>query len=254
MTSPSVRQISLALVHYPVLDREGGIVTTAITNLDVHDISRSARTYGLRDVIIVHPIEAQRQLVERVRAHWLTGAGGERIPDRKEALALVRVVPELKDAIGVVAQDASTPVEVWTTAAKARGTVHSYNDVRARLRQAGPPVLLVFGTGWGLSPAVLDSADVQIAPIEGHDGWNHLSVRAACAITLDRLLSPLLPKQNLRKLGSMVVPGNANVVWLVRSGLKVHVSDVVPRALPQATTTLLLLLAMPLVRLDRIQD
>ena len=35
----------VALIHYPVLNRNGQIVTSAITSLDLHDIARSARTF-----------------------------------------------------------------------------------------------------------------------------------------------------------------------------------------------------------------
>ena len=51
--------------------------------------------------------------------------------------------------------------------------------------------MILFGTGWGLAPAVLDQADVFLAPLKGAhpEGYNHLSVRAACAIILDRLLA-----------------------------------------------------------------
>ena len=38
------RRLAIALVHHPVLDKGGAIVTTALTNLDVHDLARSART------------------------------------------------------------------------------------------------------------------------------------------------------------------------------------------------------------------
>jgi hypothetical protein len=34
----------LALLHYPVYDKDHKIVTTSITNMDIHDIARSART------------------------------------------------------------------------------------------------------------------------------------------------------------------------------------------------------------------
>jgi hypothetical protein len=63
----------------------------------------------------------------------------------------------------------------------------------ARLRldsgDAEKPVLLLFGTGWGLAREVLDGADAVVAPIRASEasGYNHLSVRAACAILLDRL-------------------------------------------------------------------
>ncbi|HEX6766161.1 MAG TPA: RNA methyltransferase, partial [Polyangiaceae bacterium] len=94
-----MRRLAVALVHHPVLDRQRAIVTTAITNLDLHDIARSAHAYGLSDFFAVHPIHAQRELAERVREHWTTGSGARRIPDRSPALAILRVVPSLDAAI-----------------------------------------------------------------------------------------------------------------------------------------------------------
>jgi len=171
-----------------VIDRGGVVVTTAITNLDLHDMSRSARSYGASDLFIVHPVEAQRQLAERIRAHWLTGSGRRRIPDRAAAMDTLRVVPALDDAYAALG--GREAIEVWTTAASARGAaVTSYAEARARLEAASRPVLILFGTGWGLAPELVAAADVRVEPIRARAdaGYNHLSVRAACAITLDRL-------------------------------------------------------------------
>lgn len=184
-------RLALALVHWPVLDREGGVVTTAITNLDLHDLSRSARSYGASDVYVVHPVAAQRKLAERIRDHWVGGSGKERIPDRAEALDLLRIVPSLDDArAALTASDEGRAHEVWITAAAARGgAVTGWKDARARLEAAAGSVLVLFGTGWGLPPDLCAAADVRLEPIHGAhgSGYNHLSVRAACAITLDRL-------------------------------------------------------------------
>lgn len=182
-------RVAVALVHHPVLDRQGDVVTTAITNLDLHDLARSSRTYGVEAVFIVHPIEAQRLLAERVQQHWVDGSGKRRIPDRAAAMELLRVVPALDDAYAALGGRAA--IEVWTTAASARGAdVTTYAAARERLAQADRPVLILFGTGWGLAKDVVASAEVRIEPIRARaeTGYNHLSVRAACAITLDRLL------------------------------------------------------------------
>jgi hypothetical protein len=184
------RRLALALVHHPVLDSDKNVVTTAITNLDVHDLSRSARTYGCSDLFVVHPVEAQRTLVERIRDHWLHGSSGERIPDRREAIEQVRVVSSLEDAVAAMGGRAS--IELWITAARAVAPPVTFAAARAELARPGKPVLLVFGTGWGLAPSVIADADAVLEPIRaGADtGYNHLSVRAACAIALDRLRGP----------------------------------------------------------------
>jgi hypothetical protein len=180
-------RVAVALVHHPVLDGQGAIVTTAVTNLDVHDLSRSARTYGCSDYFIAHPISAQRELVERIRVHWTDGSSGKRIPDRREALGILRIVASLDEAIGALG--GREAVEVWVTAARALGPVMSFADARARIAVSARPVLLVFGTGWGLARTVVESADALLEPIRSVQGeYNHLSVRSACAIALDRLL------------------------------------------------------------------
>lgn len=184
-----MKRIGIALVHHPVLDRGGAIVTTAVTNLDLHDISRSARTYGAFSMFVTHPIHAQRELVARIRDHWVNGSGKNRIPDRALALELVTTTLTLEEAIETSGGRAA--VEVWTTAASARGRgVTTFQEARTRLASTDKTVLLVLGTGWGLAPSVLDEADVHLEPIKGAPGsdFNHLSVRAACAIMLDRLL------------------------------------------------------------------
>jgi hypothetical protein len=182
-----VRRVAIGLLHYPVLDGQGAVVTTAVTNLDVHDLARSARTYGCSDYFVVHPITAQRELVERIRSHWTDGSSGRRIPDRREALTVLRVVPSLDDAIGALGgRDA---VEVWVTAARDVGPAISFSEGRARLETEGKAVLILFGTGWGMAPSLVQGADAVLEPIRALRGdYNHLSVRAACAIALDRLL------------------------------------------------------------------
>jgi hypothetical protein len=182
-----MRRCAVALVHHPVIDAQGAIVTTAVTNLDVHDLARSARTYGCSDYFVAHPIAAQRELVGRIREHWLDGSGGRRIPDRREALGVLRIARSLDEAIESMGGRGA--VEVWATAARNLGKTLSFADARARVQGEGKPVLVAFGTGWGLASSVLDSADALLEPIRAIQGeYNHLSVRSACAIALDRLL------------------------------------------------------------------
>jgi hypothetical protein len=174
-------------VHHPVADREGRVVTSAITNIDLHDISRSALTYGLCGFWVTHPVAAQRTLAERIREHWVEGSGGRRIPDRIPALSRLHVVPTLQDA----SNDLGPDVELWTTSARQpESHALSLADARARLGSEGPPVLIVFGTGWGLCDDVHQQAACRLGPIVSPtaEGYNHLSVRAAAAIIFDRLL------------------------------------------------------------------
>jgi hypothetical protein len=181
------RSVGLALIHHPVLDRGGAVVTTAVTNLDVHDIARSSHTFGLSGFFVVTPVAAQRELITRIRDHWVDGSGARRIPDRKPAMEGVRVVSSLDDAVLAMGEG----TELWVTSAAPGGDV-TFASAREALGSDGPPVLLCFGTGWGLAPAVMQRAASRLPPILSPraDGYNHLSVRAAVAIILDRLLAP----------------------------------------------------------------
>lgn len=180
----------VALVHYPVRARDGTLIATAVTNVDVHDIARSARTFGLAGYFVVSPVDAQRRIVERILEHWHQGEGKERIPERGEALSRCAPVPLLADAVAEIERrEGKAPVIVATSALATRETV-TFGELRAELEASTAPHLLVLGTGHGLAPAIVDGADRLLEPIAGVDGYNHLSVRAAAAILFSRLRAP----------------------------------------------------------------
>jgi hypothetical protein len=178
---------AIALVHHPILDRQGEIITTAITNLDLHDMARTACTYGLTALYIVHPVAAQRELAARVRAHWVSGSGARRIPTREPAMTLLQIVPAVADVYAALGGRSN--VDLYVTSARGAGrTVMTYPEARERMNGSERTSLVLFGTGWGLAPELIDGSDVLLAPLEGAGrGYNHLSVRAACAIVVDRL-------------------------------------------------------------------
>jgi hypothetical protein len=47
--------------------------------------------------------------------------------------------------------------------------------------------MLLFGTGWGLSNEIVDRCDKMLMPIKGNCDYNHLSLRVALGIILDRI-------------------------------------------------------------------
>jgi hypothetical protein len=173
----------VALVHHPVYDRNRRVVATALTNLDLHDIARSTRTYGLAGFLIVHPVAAQRELAERIAGHWLT-EGAEKNDFRRMAIERVAVVDSVESAVRHVEARAGRRPLIVGTAARPSPAALTYGAFRAR---AAEPALLLFGTGWGLTDELLGGCDVRLAPIAAGSDYNHLSVRSACAIILDRL-------------------------------------------------------------------
>ncbi len=178
----------IALLHHPVLNRERVVITTAITNLDVHDIARAARTYNVRGYFIVTPIERQRVLASRIVEHWCEGPGATRVPERGEALRLVSTAERLDDVIARITEDAgSRPVLIATCARPGRATL-GFEGLKKLLKQ-NTPVLLLLGTGWGLADELLNTVDHVLEPIDIPGGdYNHLSVRSAATVMMDRLL------------------------------------------------------------------
>jgi hypothetical protein len=183
MTEPS-GNLWVALVHHPVLDRNGATITTSVTNLDVHDLARSGATYGIKGLAIVTPIDAQRAIVERIIGYWQEPRHAARIPGRPQSLALVHCAASVDEVIGL----ASSPVIIGTSAKPGER-----RTTFARLRQSlqdDPRTsrLILLGSGWGLAPELLGRCDQILEPITGPTDYNHLSVRSAAAIMLDRLL------------------------------------------------------------------
>ena len=89
----------VALVHHPIKNKRDDLVTTSVTNLDIHDISRSSRTYGSKHYYIVTPLKAQHELVNRILGHWEKDKNGAYNPDRQDALAYTSVVDSIEDAV-----------------------------------------------------------------------------------------------------------------------------------------------------------
>jgi len=176
---------ALALVHTPVCDKNGMTVTASVTNLDIHDIARVVRTFGLFRYFVVTPVDGQSALVRKVCRHWTEGWGATYNPKRKEALSLVETVPTVDGAIGRMTEEFSVPpVLVSTGASHGRPSV-STGELMERVGDR--PLLLLFGTGWGLAPPLFDRSDFVLEPIRGGGNYNHLPVRSAVSIYLDRM-------------------------------------------------------------------
>ena len=179
--------IHLALVHFPVYNKPGEVVVSSVTTLDVHDISRVCRTFGVGNFYVVTPLKTQQELVERLIGHWMKGHGARYNPTRKEALLKTRVIKSLDAVVADVTEQCGKKPCVVVTGAKQVPNSIEFGTLRKQL-QEGRPTLLVFGTGWGLEKNLIRNADHVLEPIEGNSGFNHLPVRGAIAIILDRLL------------------------------------------------------------------
>ena len=188
-----MKNLYLGLVHFPIKNKRGELVTTSVTNLDIHDIARSCKTFGVEKYFIVTPLKKQKDLVSRILGHWETDKASDYNPDRMNALSDVEVSESVRSVISRINYIEGQPPKVITTGAnytEFSGKVDwVINEVR---RLDNPPCLLLFGTGWGLHKELDDLIDYRLEPIYGSpNGYNHLSVRSAVAIYLDRFSQKL---------------------------------------------------------------
>lgn len=180
--------LAIALLHHPVLNKRGKRIGSAVTNLDLHDISRAARTYGVKDYYVATPYKDQRELIGEITEHWNKGHGASANPARREALTIVRPVDGFDAVIDDMKSRFDQELLVVATSARQQATQMSYEALRTHLDRKRAPVLLLFGTAHGLAPEVMDRADAVLPPIGRDSDYNHLSVRSAVSIILDRLL------------------------------------------------------------------
>jgi len=181
-------KVDLALIHYPVVNKNQEIIGSAVTNLDLHDIARAAKTYGVDSFYIVTPYEDQQELFRELLDHWLTGHGAKYNSKRGEALSSVQICDDLKELFELVtAKWQGRPTVLATCAQEKSPSIWPYSVVRQRIFD-GERFLILLGTAWGLAQEVIDAGDGILPPISGLGNYNHLSVRSAAAIVLDRLL------------------------------------------------------------------
>jgi len=188
----NISDLYVTLLHYPVINREGNIIISAVTNLDIHDISRACRTYGVKRFFIVTPDKEQQKISKEILDYWIYGKGGQLNPDRKEALQLVDIKSDIDSVRNEILKKTSKIPLVIATSAGYKGQVISCQNLKRDFlfnKNNKRPLILTFGTAFGLHESVYKNVDMILEPIKGSTTYNHLSVRCAVAIYLDRLLS-----------------------------------------------------------------
>lgn len=183
----NVADLYIGLVHYPIYNKRMNIIAGAVTNFDIHDISRTCRTYNVKRYYIIHPLDVQKEIISKILNYWQEGYGKVYNPDRADALACVSWQKDIESAaLDVEAQTGKKPYIVTTDARIYPNTV-SYTFMRKQLQEGDRPILLLFGTGFGIEAETMKSFDYILEPVYGPCDYNHLCVRSAAAIILDRL-------------------------------------------------------------------
>ena len=187
----------VALLHTQVKvqkDTVGNVSSvgnTSIVSLDIHDIARSSATYGIENYFIVTQLLDQQKILNIFLDFWLSGEGKKYNFSRFEAVRRVVHAPDLNAVVAKIKEKEGADPLIITTSAMAENIEKSkYIDYfsQNKVWKKERPVLLVFGTGKGLSDEILQKSDFVLLPVEGMTDYNHLSVRSAVAIILDRWL------------------------------------------------------------------
>lgn len=174
------------LMHADVLV-EGKSGCSSVTSLDIHDIARSGATYGIENYFIVTPLEDQQKIVKTLLSFWQTDIGIAYNPHRHEALRRVVLVSTFDEVCDFIEKkEGKRPIVVSTSARREKHErIITYHD-QGKIWSLDSPVLFVFGTAQGLTPAFVDKCDYLLGPLYGFSTFNHLSVRSAAAVIFDR--------------------------------------------------------------------
>lgn len=192
-------QLSLARTYIPphycvllhddvLIGEQRNIGTTSVTSLDIHDIARSAMTYGLKNFFIVTPLNDQQQIVKKLLDFWLT-KGETYNAQRAAAIQRVKLCLSLADVVTAIEErEGVKPLIIATSAREIKHQAQITFFDQAKVWAQKRPVLFIFGTGKGLAEHVLEHSDFLLPPITGFSDFCHLSVRSAAAIVFDRWL------------------------------------------------------------------
>ncbi|MFW5998136.1 MAG: RNA methyltransferase [Bacillota bacterium] len=180
--------VYLALIHHPIYNIKGEKITTTVTNYDLHDISRAGRTYDINKYFVINHLESQKALVKRMRNYWTDGYGSDYNDNRSDAFSILNIADTLEEVISKIEKENGSSPLLVATDAKDLPNSYSYKEMRKIMYSSDNPFLIIFGTGWGLTEETFDKCDYILDPIWGRGDFNHLSVRSAASIIMDRLL------------------------------------------------------------------
>ncbi len=196
---PSLAEITLAskfipvhyvaVMHTQVIIKGGTVGQTSIPSIDIHDIARACASYGIKNFFIVSPLLDQQKIVATFMDFWLSPDGAKYNENRHEALSKTKPVLSYDEMITAIAQqEGQEPVVICTSARNVEHKQQIDYFSQKTVWSEQKPVLFLFGTGQGLSDELVQKSDYVLTPVEGLTDYNHLSVRSAVSIILDRFL------------------------------------------------------------------
>lgn len=179
----------VSLMHTQVLVKGGRVGDTSITSIDIHDVARSSSTYGISNFFVTSRLKDQYMIMQTFLDFWKSDEGKKYNPTRFHAIAKVVPTKSLDEVLShIEKKEGKKPIIIATSArSKKMGTQIDYFSQGA-LWKKERPILFLFGTGQGLCDEIVQKSDFLLSPVQGLVDYNHLSVRSAVAVVLDRWL------------------------------------------------------------------
>jgi tRNA (guanine37-N1)-methyltransferase len=185
----------VVIMHSQVIVGDGSRTGhTSVASIDIHDLARSCKTYGIKNFFIVTQLEDQFKIVSTFFEFWHSKRGQDYNLSRYNAIESVILSKSFDAVLGKIKEQENADPIIITTSAKTHGKgVKIDYFSQGLVWKENRPVVIVFGTGQGLSDEIMDQSNFILTPVKGLTDYNHLSVRSAAAIILDRWLG-LNPK------------------------------------------------------------
>ena len=137
--------IYLGLVHHPIKNKRGDLVTTSVTNLDIHDIARSSRTFGFQRYYIITPLEAQFELIRTILGHWEEDTASEYNPDRSDALSIAKHMTSIDEGMKKIEEIEGVSPLLCVTGANFETFSGSEKELLEKAKLDKRPIFLLFG-------------------------------------------------------------------------------------------------------------
>jgi tRNA (guanine37-N1)-methyltransferase len=179
----------VALMHTDVKTKNSSSGVTSVTSIDLHDIARSCTTYGVKNFFVVTPLKDQQRIIKTFLGFWQSDEGKSYNHTRSTSTSKIIMAESYDEVIQAIEKiEGSAPISIATGAQQLENSnVIDYHS-QGVVWETKKPVLIILGTGQGLTPERIKSSDHLLIPLNGLTSYNHLSVRSAAAIILDRWL------------------------------------------------------------------
>jgi hypothetical protein len=143
----------------------------------------------VKKYFLITPLKMQKELVDSILGHWEQDDANAYNPDRQDALSIASAIDSFESAVEQITKAEGQRPFVIATGANFESADGDVSQLTKNIELGNMPCFLLFGTGWGLHPSLVDKVDYKLSPINSKnaDGYNHLSVRSAVAIYLDRI-------------------------------------------------------------------